>query len=119
MFQSADRGFSSYCGKVVEKLVECIAAFDVVEQSLERHTSAPKDWRAAKHVGIAHNAMIIGSHMQRLHTVYSGGFNDATNKTHVHHHTPMAQHRYLMPTKFLHNSTHELLRVAEEHESLI
>jgi len=39
-------------GKVVQKLVEAIAAFEIIDQRLDRHPGAYEDWGSAQDLGV-------------------------------------------------------------------
>ena len=58
-----DGGFTGDSGKVVEELLQILAAFKIVQRGLERDTSAAKYWRAAKYLWISND------HAVSLHLV--------------------------------------------------
>jgi hypothetical protein len=62
MLKSAYCGISSDGGKIVEKFIERLAAFQIVQESLERHAGAAKDRRPAKNIGIADDHFIAWGH---------------------------------------------------------
>ena len=41
---------TAYGGKIIKKLVQGVAFFEIIEQSLDRHASARENGRAAKNV---------------------------------------------------------------------
>lgn len=64
LFKYCHGDFPLHAGKIIEKLIEGLSAFEVVEEVLQRHPSASKNGHAALNVridrndGIAHGAMI-------------------------------------------------------------
>ncbi len=47
-FESSDSGFTRYGGKPLEKLFKCLSAFQIVEESLDRHSRSTKHRSSAK-----------------------------------------------------------------------
>jgi len=61
--ESCDRLFPGDRGKALEKLVEGVAGFEVIEQRFDGNTRADENGRSAEDLGIAvHNPLFVGHH---------------------------------------------------------
>jgi hypothetical protein len=50
--ESGDRRFTRYSGKPLEKLFECLTAFEVVEESLDRDSCSTEHRSSAKNIWV-------------------------------------------------------------------
>jgi len=53
MLQRAYCGIASDGGKIVEKFIQGLTGFQILQQGLERHPGSAKNRRPAKNIGIA------------------------------------------------------------------
>ena len=51
-FESSDSGFTRYGGKPLEKLFERLSSFQIVEESLDRHSRSAKHRSSAKNIPV-------------------------------------------------------------------
>ena len=51
-FESSDSGFTRYGGKPLEKLFERLSSFQIVEESLDRHSRSTKHRSSAKNIPV-------------------------------------------------------------------
>jgi hypothetical protein len=53
MFEGMNCGLAGYRGEIVEELVQCLPAFEVVQKRLKRNTRPAKNRRAPEHLRIS------------------------------------------------------------------
>jgi hypothetical protein len=51
-FKSGDGGFARHSGKPLEKLFECLSAFQIVEERLNGHAGSAKHRSSAKNIRV-------------------------------------------------------------------
>jgi hypothetical protein len=66
VLQSGDGGCASHCREIVEKFVQSFAAFEIVEEILQRYAGAAEDVRAAENIWILDENLAEGRHILPL-----------------------------------------------------
>ena len=61
-FESRDRSLARNCGKVIKELRHSLAAFQIVEQGLERNARTAEDWCASENIGVLHDDLVNQLH---------------------------------------------------------
>ncbi len=53
MFKRVNCGIPHYGGEIVEKLIQSLSAFEIIQERLKRNASPAKNGRASENLGIA------------------------------------------------------------------
>lgn len=66
MFECGNRLLSRHRGEIVEEVRQGMATFDVVDQSLDRHTRSDEDGCPSEDLGIALNDLLDVLHVEMI-----------------------------------------------------